>query len=81
MQAAANAFQDKMGPVPTVVHPEYKHREDGSTMKALAWFGAQDVRLIDAPVPEITEPDDVILQGENFLAFSSTLLFTVDCFI
>lgn len=63
MQAAANAFQDKMGPVETVVHPEYKHRQDGSTMKALAWFGAQDVRLVDAPIPDITEPDDVILKG------------------
>jgi hypothetical protein len=24
MQAAANAFQDSMGPIETVVHPEYK---------------------------------------------------------
>jgi hypothetical protein len=24
MQAAANAFQDSMGPIDTVVHPEYK---------------------------------------------------------
>ena len=31
-------------------------------MKALAWFGAEDVRLVDAPVPDITEPDDVILK-------------------
>ncbi|KAI0073080.1 GroES-like protein [Panus rudis PR-1116 ss-1] len=51
-----------MGTVPTVVHPEYKAREDGSTMKALAWFGPKDVRLIDTPIPEITEPDDVILK-------------------
>ena len=31
-------------------------------MKALAWFGSQDVRIIEAPVPDITEPDDVILK-------------------
>ncbi|EIN14208.1 GroES-like protein [Punctularia strigosozonata HHB-11173 SS5] len=62
MQAAANALQDRMGPVETVVHPEYKHRQDGSRMKALAWFGTQDVRLVDAPIPDITEPDDVIVQ-------------------
>ena len=28
-------------------------------MKALAWFGKKDgVRVIDAPIPDITEPDD-----------------------
>ncbi|EMD42179.1 hypothetical protein CERSUDRAFT_110723 [Gelatoporia subvermispora B] len=59
---AANTLQQKMGEVPTVVHPEYKTRPDGSTMKALAWFGARDVRMIDAPIPDITEPDDVILK-------------------
>ncbi|KAH9937092.1 GroES-like protein [Fomitopsis serialis] len=51
-----------MGDFPTVVRPEYKVRQDGSTMKALAWFGARDVRLIDAPIPDISEPDDVILR-------------------
>ncbi len=50
-----------MGAVPTVVHPEYKGKP-GQTMKALAWFGPGDVRLIDTPVPDITEPDDVILK-------------------
>ncbi|TBU48185.1 GroES-like protein [Dichomitus squalens] len=51
-----------MGQFPTVVHPEYKSRPDGATMKALAWFGTRDVRLVDAPIPDITEPDDVILK-------------------
>ena len=51
-----------MGTVPTVVHPEYKPRPSGETMKALAWFGPQDVRIVDAPIPDITEPDDVILK-------------------
>lgn len=50
-----------MGPIPTEVHPEMRTRP-GETMKALAWFGPQDVRLIDAPIPDITEPDDVILK-------------------
>lgn len=51
-----------MGDVPTVIRPEYGTRADGATMKALAWFGVSDVRLIDAPVPDITEPDDVIVK-------------------
>ena len=51
-----------MGAIPTEVHPEYKPRPGEPTMKALAWFGPQDVRLIDAPIPDITEPDDVILK-------------------
>lgn len=51
-----------MGVVPTVVQPEYKARSSGETMKALAWFGAGDVRIVDAPIPDITEPDDVILK-------------------
>jgi hypothetical protein len=59
MQTIANAIQDRMGPLPTVVKPEYKHREDGSTMKALAWQGANSVKVVDAPIPDITEPDDV----------------------
>jgi len=31
-------------------------------MKALAWFGTTDVRVVDAPIPDITEDNDVILQ-------------------
>ncbi|CCM05158.1 uncharacterized protein FIBRA_07367 [Fibroporia radiculosa] len=62
MQAASNAAQHAMGDYPTVVHPEYKPRQDGGTMKALAWFGTRDVRLVEAPIPDITEPDDVILK-------------------
>ncbi|KAK1227650.1 hypothetical protein PQX77_009335 [Marasmius sp. AFHP31] len=62
MQAAANKFQEKLGTVPTEIHPEYKEAPGGEKMRALAWFGTKDVRVIDAPVPDITEPDDVILQ-------------------
>lgn len=50
-----------MGTVQTEVHPEYKHVE-GKTMKALAWFGNRDVRMVEAPVPDITEDDDVIVE-------------------
>jgi len=31
-------------------------------MRALAWFGNSDVRMIDAPVPEITDSEDVIVR-------------------
>ncbi|KAL5533891.1 hypothetical protein ACEPAG_351 [Sanghuangporus baumii] len=65
MQAAANAVQNRMGPVPTVLSHHYNARtdENGSqmTMKALAWMGTKQVSLIDAPVPDITDPDDAII--------------------
>ena len=51
-----------MGLHPTVVETQYKGRGDGSTMKALAWMGNNSVELVDAPVPDITEPDDVVLK-------------------
>ncbi|KAG8750427.1 hypothetical protein FRC11_010423 [Ceratobasidium sp. 423] len=51
-----------MGLVDVPVEPSYKAREDGSKMKALAWFGANDVRMVQVPVPDITEPDDVIVR-------------------
>lgn len=51
-----------MGAVPVDVKVEYKGRGDGSTMKALAWYGPRDVRVIDAPVPDITEPDDGVVK-------------------
>ena len=44
-----------MGLVETEVKPEYRGRGDGSKMKALAWFGKEDVRVIEAPVPDITQ--------------------------
>ena len=31
-------------------------------MKALAWFGVNDVRVIDADVPDIVDPGDVVLK-------------------
>ncbi|WWC98320.1 hypothetical protein V866_005211 [Kwoniella sp. B9012] len=62
MQAVANLVQDSMGPVPVAANPEYKHRPDGATMKALAWFGNEKVQIVDAPIPDISEDKDVILK-------------------
>ncbi|WVQ63546.1 uncharacterized protein L199_001699 [Kwoniella botswanensis] len=62
MQAVANLVQDSMGPVPVAANPEYKHRPDGATMKALAWFGSEKVQIVDAPIPDISEDKDVILK-------------------
>ncbi|KAG8728672.1 hypothetical protein FRC11_010454 [Ceratobasidium sp. 423] len=31
-------------------------------MKALAWFGARDVQMVQVPVPDITQPGDVIVK-------------------
>ncbi|KJA21392.1 hypothetical protein HYPSUDRAFT_140565 [Hypholoma sublateritium FD-334 SS-4] len=62
MQAAANAAQSYLGTIGTEVHPEYEPASDGSRMRALAWFGNKDVRMVDAPVPAITEPEDVIVR-------------------
>ncbi|KAL0064999.1 hypothetical protein AAF712_007990 [Marasmius tenuissimus] len=61
MQTIAK-LQERMGTYPTGAHAEYRPAPGGKTMRALAWFGKDDVRIIDAPIPDITEPDDVILQ-------------------
>jgi hypothetical protein len=44
-----------MGLIDVPVESNYKGRGDGSKMKALAWFGTKDVRLIEAPIPDITQ--------------------------
>ncbi|CAE6486669.1 unnamed protein product [Rhizoctonia solani] len=62
MQAAANTAQNQMGLIDVPVEPSYKAREDGSKMKALAWYGSNDVRMVQVPVPDITQPDDVIVK-------------------
>ena len=51
----------KLGLATTDVSPNFKVREGGETMKALAWFGNKDARVKFAPIPHITEPDDVIV--------------------
>ncbi|TFK68936.1 GroES-like protein [Pluteus cervinus] len=72
MQATANKLQETMGTLPTEVSPTYlpadeidpkTGKKQIKTMKALVWVGSKDVRVVDdAPVPTITEPDDVILK-------------------
>jgi threonine dehydrogenase-like Zn-dependent dehydrogenase len=47
--------------IPVEVRPDYKP-VSGLTMKALAWFGKEDVRLVDAPMPDITQDEDVIVR-------------------
>ena len=32
-------------------------------MKTLAWFGPRNARIIDAPNPDITEPDNAIVKA------------------
>jgi len=65
MQTISNAFQDKVlgqHPIAQEANPAYAHRADGSTMRALAWYGTKDVRVVDAAIPDITEDLDVILK-------------------
>jgi threonine dehydrogenase-like Zn-dependent dehydrogenase len=38
------------------------HKESAEKMKALAWYGNKDLRLIDANIPMITEPRDAIVR-------------------
>lgn len=52
-----------MGSYPTTITTDkegYKARPEGK-MKALAWFGTNDVRVIEAGIPDIVDPDDVVL--------------------
>lgn len=76
-QLLSNAYEKVMGrsehddkiPPPST-KPDYNTRGGESsnananapTMKALAWFGDKDVRMIDTPIPTITEPRDAIVR-------------------
>ncbi|RDB22022.1 hypothetical protein Hypma_011043 [Hypsizygus marmoreus] len=62
MQAAADIAQSYLGTKHKVIQPEIKHTMDGRTMKALVWFAPHDVRVVDVPVPDVAEPDDVIVR-------------------
>ncbi|KAJ6586729.1 hypothetical protein B0H10DRAFT_827805 [Mycena sp. CBHHK59/15] len=58
----------RLGDAPTAVRPEYKTRDRSeSTMKALGWFGARDVGLIDALIPDVTERPLCVAQTPYFL--------------
>jgi len=54
--------------------PEYKL--GNGTMKALAWFGPGDVRLVDALIPDTTQDDDVILRVTGTTICGSDLHFS-----
>ena len=36
-------------------------------MEALAWFGNKDARVIGVPIPDMTEPDDIIVSKRQAL--------------
>lgn len=42
-------------------HPDWAD-PSGEKMKALAWFGKNDVRLVETYKPDIVDPDDVIVK-------------------
>ena len=56
----SNVYEKLSGDIGTTTNPEYKTRK-GETMKAVAWFGDKDVRVIDTPAPAVTEPQDAIV--------------------
>ncbi|RSH87076.1 hypothetical protein EHS25_003565 [Saitozyma podzolica] len=62
MQTATNKAQEALGFVETRTTNKYKPREDGSTMRALTWQGKDSVVVKDMPIPDITEPKDVIVK-------------------
>lgn len=53
-----------IGPLPRAARTtnKYKPRDDGSTMRALTWQGKDSVVVKDMPIPDITEPKDVIVK-------------------
>jgi len=55
----ANTAQSAMGDRPTTTTNDPDTRP-GETHLTLQWYGNRDVRVLEAPVPAITEPTDVI---------------------
>lgn len=58
------SFQAYTGPAPgNIVEPKYKVREGGEKgMKALTYQGVDNVKVIDADIPDITQDTDVVLK-------------------
>ena len=48
------------------------------SMKALAWYGKNDVRMIDTPKPKILEPRDVIVKVTGSTVCGSDLQLHVE---
>ncbi|BFZ62092.1 hypothetical protein YB2330_003171 [Saitoella coloradoensis] len=61
MNAASNVAATVMDTIPTSTTTESRDPPNGETMRALAWFGKHDVRIIDAAKPQVTEPTDVVV--------------------
>jgi hypothetical protein len=70
MNAAANLLEKKMGDITVATTPFANPADDaarfadpsGEKMKALAWFGKNDVRVIEAPKPRVVDEEDVVLK-------------------
>ncbi len=78
MNAIATAYQKATEKVPISTSPEPKVSTT-EKMKALAWFGNQDIRLIETPKPLITEEHDAIVKVTKSTICGSDLhLYTND---
>ncbi len=58
LNAAANVYESQKGEIPSATSTEAKTRS--GTMKALQWFGKENVSVQEVPIPDITDDDDVI---------------------
>jgi len=61
LNAASNLAQDVMGDRPTTVTND-PIADSSRKMKACAWYGKTDMRLIEVPVPRVTHPKDAIIR-------------------
>ena len=55
----ANTAEKIMGDRPVATSTEYDSRPEG-TMKALRWYGKQNVKVEEVPIPTVTDPEDVV---------------------
>jgi len=62
MNAASNLAQKVMGPIPTSTTNQKAPNPTGEKMKALAWYGKHDVRMVEVDKPQIAEPTDVVIK-------------------
>lgn len=57
---ASNVYQKVKGDI--AISTSVEPRTSDLKMKALAWYGSKDVRLIETNVPKITDPSDCIIK-------------------
>ncbi|TPX66967.1 hypothetical protein SpCBS45565_g04140 [Spizellomyces sp. 'palustris'] len=60
MNTASNVLENYLGDKPTKTPNQ--PTPTSQTMKALAWYGKHDLRLIDTPVPTVSHPKDAIIR-------------------